>query len=707
MTRPLLVLSFLLTVPAFAYTSFTADARTGPAAFDQFDPVIASHGNGNLAAWTTRAPYPLGTSVWISTLDAAIATPLDPLNVSASGVSLSSGRDGWFAVWTSDKQLSAAAIDSFGRVERTTRVAIAGTPASIGKTMTAWNGAVHIAVCQCSTLSVTLFDDNADVIAGPTDIGDPQARIAVLADPSGFLVVSSHPTGDTDAIYGRRISTSGVAGDWFLIRSTASRINGLAATADGARDIIAWGDRFGVWSMAVGEASAQLTSVSATVSDVLVLNGRVWIAYSDNTPRVLTIGPDLTVTPAVVLPVGGLPRLAPNGSSVLAIGLGFTADADVFASSLTPTAAGPPFLISRSKTDQANGWLAGPLQVWDEQIGEQRQVFIGGFDRAGRQLSRDGDNTNPVAGFNGTSYLVVWLRSVRGSKTEVEVVARRVSATGEILDSDDIDIGAGVHLANTRVASDGVNWLVASIRDSANEGLCFQSGGLRVTLNRVTPDGVVLEGAGVVMPDPEVMSQSDVDVAWTGSRYLVAWLNRCALFHNPTFTSLRAAFVSSDLSDVDDFVVAPRISSAEYTTPRVAATSEQSLIAWSAGKSTQYRLVNGVSASRRHAFGAAAGAIDGTLLDVTHNPSGTFSLYTLADPTFATGIHGLFETVVFPGGTRTIPVFRFGYGQGEQLTGNVDDSLGYPRVIDSMFDTSFDPGAGARRLWWREVPGER
>jgi len=700
-----LALSLLAATSAFAYTEFTPDARTGPSAFGQGGAVVASHG-GYLTAWTTFAPYPLGSSVWISTPAATTATPLDPGNILARGVSLSSGRDGYFAAWYSDGQMSAAVIDSFGRVERRTRVPLTNGGEE-GATLTAWNGAVHLVVCRCRTLSATLFDDNGDAITPAMEIGSPDAKIALLSDANGFLVVSSHPAGDTDALYGRRISSSGVAGDWFLIRGVASRINGVAATSDGSRDIVAWGDQFGVWVMEVGGAAAQLTPNAAAATDVVSACGRLWIAYQENgSSFYMTVASDGFVTPPAALPV--IPaRLATNGSTMLAAGLRTIADTDVFGSVLTLSGAGEPFLISRSKTDQTNGFIAGKLLVWDEQIGAHRQVFIGGFDRAGRQLSSDGDNTNPVAAFNGTDYLVVWLRMTEPGKAEV--VARRVSASGEIIDGADIDVGETLPGLQADVASDGTGWLVASIREVANEGICFLTGGTRVILNRVTPEGMVLDGAGVVMPSREAIAQRDVSLGWTGTRYLLAWRNECALFHNPMRSFISGAFVARDLAEIDDFVVAPAFNSGLYSAPRVAA-GEPSLIAWTIGNSTQFRIINGPVSSRRRSYSPGTpilGRVDGsTLIDAVRNPNGTFSIFTQGDLTWTAGYRGVFETNVLPTGAQATS-FRYAFGEGEQIAGNVDVSSGVARVVETMFNGVFDPAAGARRLWAAEVAGPR
>jgi hypothetical protein len=217
----------------------------------------------------------------------------------------------------------------------------------------------------------------------------------------------------------------------------------------------------------------------------------------------------------------------------------------------------------------------------------------------------------------------------------------------------------------------------------------------------------------VVMPDPERMTQSKVSLAWTGTRYLAAWLNECSAFHATTTTSIRAAFVARDLSTVDDLVVAPAISAFDdrrYSMPRVAG-GDPSIIAWQysspAGVSTQYRIIDGPLPSRRRALGANAQltAIDGALIDVIRNPVGSFSIFTQANIPWGAGYRGVFETVVTPAGSETLPFFHFVIDNGQQVTGNVDVTT--RRVIETMLNAIFDPAAGARRLWYADAARSR
>src|SRR5207245_1402700 len=171
-----------------------------------------------------------------------------------------------------------------------------------------------------------------------------------------------------DDLYGRRISSSGVAGDWFLVRSTATTVSGLAATSAGGRDVIAWGDAFGVWTMSVDvqsnavSAARQLLPDSAAVTDVIYDGGRTSIAYqtlsSGQKAYAITIGADGSITPPVALPSAS--KLAYNGSRILSVSMvwgGF--DTDIVGAFLTSTQADPSFVVSKSETEQRHGTLAG------------------------------------------------------------------------------------------------------------------------------------------------------------------------------------------------------------------------------------------------------------------------------------------------------------------------------------------------------------
>jgi hypothetical protein len=111
---------------------------------------------------------------------------------------------------------------------------------------------------------------------------------------------------------------------------------------------------------------------------------------------------------------------------------------------------------------------------------------------------------NPGVAFNGMNYLVVWAQSDR-------VLGARVNpATGAALDSIAIGGSSSVGAYRPAVASNGTEWLVAwdSNRD--------------IRAARVGADGVVKDLNGITI-DSGSDTQLGVSVAWTGSSYWVSW----------------------------------------------------------------------------------------------------------------------------------------------------------------------------------------
>src|ERR1019366_8692160 len=91
--------------------------------------------------------------------------------------------------------------------------------------------------------TASLFDNNGDVIASSIPVGDAHGdetiKVALMSDDAGFLVLATKRVSDLrDDIYGRRISSSGVEGDWFLVRSVTNHVLGLSVTWDGTHDLM-------------------------------------------------------------------------------------------------------------------------------------------------------------------------------------------------------------------------------------------------------------------------------------------------------------------------------------------------------------------------------------------------------------------------------------------------------------------------------------
>jgi len=737
--KRLLIFLAAVTAPAAhasGWIQFTQSARVGPAAYDQWAPAVASNGFDFLVAWTTTRPNNR-SAVYVTRvnsdgrLETEIAQPLDSIGATGCGVSVTPGRDGYFAAWISEGGLSAAITDSYGRVEH--RVTIPQDPTACTSTLAAWNGVAHLVVSGfAGPFAGTLFDNNGSVIESNIPIGNTHgdARIALTADGSGFLILSTKPTPESDTVYGRRMTSSGVLGEWFLVRSVASRVSGLSVTSAGSNDVVVWADAFGLWTMEmetqtnVAGASRQLTSEATTIGQVVRVNDRTWITYaksrSDANSYLITLGYDGSLTTPIDLGAADAAQLAWNGSRMLAVRSAPeipTFERDIIGSFPSPVSADAPFVVSRSKTQQENGDLASDgmgnaVAVWDEKISGQMQIFAARFDAgkgpldpSGIQISSSGNNIYPAAAFNGTNYLVVWTRIVDQERL---TVARRFSPDGKVLDSDDMIIGKATYDSEPRVASDGSNWLVAwlSVVGASNCANTWPS--TRALIARISPQGAVLDNGGLAVA-PLGPDQDELDLAWTGSRYIMAWTNNCSGFHRPTETSIGAATFSGDLSHSDSSSFLSGVGSSAqrsgFAKPRVAANPERLLVVWVRSEvgtaRTEYRLLEEVStvATRRRAIGSSLSSrtLPGLLIGAASDSSGHFSVLTDMEIPWAAPLHGIFETTA---DSSAPPRFFFVLDRQEILMGRPIRHSGSYWMTET--NETFDPGAGAQRLWIRE-----
>src|SRR5881628_3454038 len=173
----------------------TATPRIGPAAYDQIGPAIASNGFDYLVAWTTTLPTGPAVSAVRVNSDETLATPVAvPLDSNARSVTVTPGRDGYFAAWISDKGLNVAITDSYGRIEHSVTIPQDGLTAG-AQTLAAWNGAVCLVVAGfAGPFLGTLLDNNGDVIQSGIPLGDAHGeitRFSLIVDSVGFLLLST------------------------------------------------------------------------------------------------------------------------------------------------------------------------------------------------------------------------------------------------------------------------------------------------------------------------------------------------------------------------------------------------------------------------------------------------------------------------------------------------------------------------------------
>lgn len=725
----------LVATPALAtWFPFSEPRRTGPAAYDQAAPVVASNGIDYLVAWTTVS----FSHVYAARVGAdgsvagEIGTMLDSDSQFAHGVSLTPGRDGYFAAWMSEKGMTAAMLDSYGRVEQ--RVTVPqDDPYHSARTIAAWSGYAHLVVSGfVGPFTATVFDIGGNVIVSNIPIGDThgeQTSVAMVADTAGFLVLSTKREfsggGYRDAIYGRYISPTGTTGDWFLIRSVASAVSGLAVVADGSRDVIAWSDQFGLWTMDfdpqtnTAGTSRQLSPVSgATLTRILRFDGRLWLVWTtlEQNDFAMRLGSDGSPGTPVAIGSGYRPEIAANGSSILSVRSAHTGTTfvnDVFGRFVSATSS--DFLVSKSETDQQNGELASGgstvVAVWDEEIGSNREIFAARFDASGRaldgagvQISSGGVNQKPAVAFNGHDWLVVWNHAANSST----LVGRRFSAAGTVIDSEDIVLGPTSYTA-PRATSDGSSWLVGWIAPGEGPACGNVGGAARAVVSRVSADGVVLDPGGRAIAAQIPMDQSEIDLGWNGSSYVAAWTNVCVRWHQPSLTSISGALVAPDLSrfDVVPLSGAPT-TIAPVAKPVVAADGEGSLVAWqrttASGAVTDYQIVDQTSAPRRvrsRAVGAprVVQSVEGTLIGASRSRTGEFMVFVRKTIPWTAGYDGIFFSLIGRDGSIVGSGLSGTLDADEMLMGHVVRGAGFAVIPEGRFDAP----AGAQRLWLRTV----
>jgi len=722
-----------LSFPLFAsgWIYFSNTNHVAAAANDQWNPLVASNGLDYLTAWETTTAT--GTALYTLRVDAngtvagGLPRPLDPSGglfidqeAHPHGLSLTPGRDGYFLSWTSDAGLNVAITDAFGVIERQSTLPQEEPRSS--STIAAWNGAAYLVVSGFPAQPTsTLVSNDGLVIQPPAPIairGDSGFR-CVVADGAGFLVLSTQSTDFTTKLFGVRVSPSGVPGESFLIRTMASHVSGLAAVYDGTRDIIIWGDPFGLWIMPLaidsgnpGMARQLFSGSVAKVGGAVWFDDRLWIGYSQPASRVIAV----SANGASILDLDGFdgPQIATNGTSILATRseppVPPLTGRDVIGNVLTASAALPDFLVSKSATVQQNGEIASgatnAVAVWDEVISpSQREVFASIVDSssAAVQISASPLNSNPAVAFNGADYLVAWTRL---DDDGAKVVARRLSPAGVVLDSSDVMLGAGVIGVTPRVASDGTNWLVVWSRPVTETGCGGGGGSYRLYAARVAPDGTDLDPIGVELAPADNGRQIDPDVEWNGSRYVIAWNDFCFGGHNPIFRWVVAGTASRDLSDVDVMALTVATAGAAAPTkPRIAVTPDGTLVAWQeyaadGSPFVRYRTLQNTTRplSRRRSSGAPAPSrsIAGTLEDVVRDASGQLMILTIGQhPLIAPPV--MFATVI----DHDVPresVLQFALRVDERFMGRAIVHNGHLW----MPEADFSPAAGADRLYIRE-----
>jgi MYXO-CTERM domain-containing protein len=249
-------------------------------------------------------------------------------------------------------------------------------------------------------------------------------------------------------------------------------------------------------------------------------------------------------------------------------------------------------------------WTASSfLVVWGDRRSTSRWEIYGArvsgtdgsvLDPVGIAISLAGDSESPAVAWDGTNALVVW--EDRRSGTSSDLYAARVRGSdGTVLDPSGKPLWtAATDQLSPDVAWDGTRYLVAW---SDN-----QSAGLDLFCVRVSPTDLTVIGASADFISTEPHNQYFPKVAWNGTHFLVVWVDD----RSGAGTDVYAARVSGTDGSVPDWA-GTLVSSYRVGqfTPVVAWDGTNYLVVW-----TVYRALSGADLMAARIRGS-----DGALLD--------------------------------------------------------------------------------------------
>ncbi len=334
-----------------------------------------------------------------------------------------------------------------------------------------------------------------------------QAWSAVAFDGSNYLVVWEDTRADSRYdIFGARVSPLGVVLDSAsIVISAACEYQAFPAVAfDGINYLVVWDD-----------------SRDSLVRDIY--GTRV-------TPSGVVLDPDgIVISNAYDRQCD--PAVAFDGTNYLVVWTDFRNNpfqTDLYGARITPsgTVLDPAGIaISTAGGHQTGGAIAfdgaNYLVVWGDYRNSSCDVYGARVTPTGSVLDSLGipiassssfEGPDAVA-FDGVNYLITWLKNMNS----YDIYASRITTSGTVIDTSGILVystGDAMKPYNS-VAFDGANYLIVWSD-------LLVSGYLRIYGARVTPQGIVLDTAGIVI-SPEVGDQFRPQVAFDNTNYLVVW----------------------------------------------------------------------------------------------------------------------------------------------------------------------------------------
>jgi hypothetical protein len=335
--------------------------------------------------------------------------------------------------------------------------------------------------------------DGADYLVAWTNVRKQSTRALSAASAFRPQLPPPPPPPPRAALYGARVTKTGRALDQGGIAISTAEFNEYsrpAVASDGTDALFVWTDR----RNGMGLVQGARVLGTGFVSDPAAID--IWA------------GPDPPGAYGAAVAFDGVDYLVAWATSSIY-------EQRIYATFVTPSGLVPrPTPIEVTSGDRYGMYPAvafdgvNYLVAWVEYHEFGASVHATRVSRAGVVLDPDGilvdqNGSIPKIAFNGTNYLLVY-----GS------YGKRISRSGQVLDSQPIPIAPTGSGDSDAVSSDGTDYFVAWA--DTRFGCCSIFG------TRVSPSGAVLDPAGIAIAT-HGREQRDPAIGFDGTNYVVAW----------------------------------------------------------------------------------------------------------------------------------------------------------------------------------------
>jgi hypothetical protein len=525
-----LFLLLFLAIPAFPLIRTSTEReltarQVDVAAFDQTNAHIATDGSSFFTVWAD-----FGGGVLGARLDSnGVVVDTTPLVIAADGTlpEIAWGVDRWLAVWQTENGVNARFIERDGTMREPFEITSSQLFNGV-ETHLAFNGSVFLVTWLDSiNWRGRIIDLDGRLLAGVALPGiDRDTDLGVLAGTFYFAYAARNETNNA-----------------FLPKLTTIDASGAmsAPVQIGPENVLV--EKFHIAARANDLLIAWSTSRGQGLNDVLVTVAGVG--------AVETIAvPFKWLENIVVDQIGYLLVYGDNNQKLARrAGLAAVALFDVEAPALTimsDTVTNNTRTVSILRRFNAFDTMGGDLYL--QNFGE---TAVRPLAAAPRHQER------PDLAAAGDVKLAVWLEYDTAARTRVNV-AMRLDSSGAPL-GPPIAIGTTTNPYRPRVASNGTDWLVVWRTD------------LNVYARRVAHDGTLLDAAPLLLDG--LRPQTDLDVVWDGTSYVVVWGGGVKLF----ISVLGAARIPASGNPSPAFIVESR---PPVPNPVIAAGPNGALIVW-------------------------------------------------------------------------------------------------------------------------------